>query len=88
MIFGQTLDGRAEQTDSGEEEMVKTVEINLSKRPAMTTTMKSIAQIREEAAREESRMKKELEHSKPDWLKELDVRQKEHDANAVARARR
>lgn len=52
--------------------MVRTFEINLNQKPAMKTTMKPIAEIRQEASRDEERLRNELEENKPEWLKRLE----------------
>ncbi len=61
------------ESDKGEgegvEEMAKTVEIHLDRKPWMKTTMKPMSEMREEASRDGERLRKELEESKPDWLK-------------------
>ena len=49
--------------------MVKTYEIRLDRRPALKTSMKPVSELRDEAARDGRRMRKELEQSKPEWLK-------------------
>ncbi len=56
--------------------MVKTIQIDLNQRPAMKTSVKSISEVREEASRDEVRLRKELEETKPDWMKEWETTQK------------
>ena len=72
----QAIDNKAEKTESGEESMVKTIQIDLNQRPAMKTSVKSISEVREEASRDEVRLRKELEETKPDWMKEWETTQK------------
>ncbi len=42
----------------------------------MKTSVKSISEVREEASRDEVRLRKELEETKPDWMKEWETTQK------------
>ena len=49
--------------------MVKTFEIHLDRQPHVETTMKPMSEMREEAERDGARLRKELEQSKPEWLK-------------------
>jgi len=54
--------------------MVKTYEIHLNQTPQTKTTMKPMSEMRAEAERDGARLQKELEDSKPEWLKEFQNR--------------